>query len=206
MDKQLNRRKLKNFFIAKDLQFKLIAINFIYLLLVVMLTIATLLLPLYSHLMQSASLESQYHAALLFIAVTEHLPLALLIVLILFFVHQIIMTHQFCGPLKNFSNTFTQIMNGDLSRKIQLRKHDQLQNEAAQINSMIDGLAQRIGGIRQEHAELLHCLENIPVCPDDAEKQQQAAAALQAALDQAGKLKSSIEEFNLASEPPCRSS
>lgn len=206
MEKPLNRRKLKNYFIAKDLQLKVIAINFIYLVLVVLITIATLMLPLYTLLQQSPDLEIQYHAALLFVAVTEHLPLALLLVFILFFTHQIIMTHQFCGPIINFSNTFREIMGGNLSRKVQLRKHDQLQNEAAAINSMVDGLSQRIGSIKQEHAGLLLALEDIRICPGDAQEQQKAEEALCTALEQADKVRHCIEAFKLADEHQGRAS
>ena len=202
MEKQLNRRKLKSYLIVKDFQLKLISINFIHMILVVLITIAALMVPVYVLLMQSADLENQYHAALFFIAITDQLPVALVLVLLLFIAHQVIITHQFCGPIVNFSNTFKKIASGDLTRRVHLRKYDHLQNEAACINSMIDGLSQRIGSIRQDNAGLLLSLQDICVSPASADEQQKSNNALQAALRQAQDVKRCLDAFQLADNSP----
>jgi len=204
MEKQPNRRTLKNYFILKDVQLKLIAINFIHMVLVVLITIAALVVPLYALLMQASSLENQYHAAVLFFAITDQLPFAMALVMLLFIVHQIIMTHQFCGPIINFTHTFREITAGNLTRKVHLRKHDQLLSEAACINSMIDGLSQLIGGIKQEHAGLLLSLQNVCVRPASAEEQQKSEDALREALRQAQNITRCLETFRLADAPAAK--
>jgi methyl-accepting chemotaxis protein len=202
MARGLNRRRLKNFFIIKDLQFKFIAINFIHMLLLVLITVVSLLAPIYFVLAQGASFEDQYRAAKFFIVITEQLPMALGLVLVLFGAHQLIMTHQFCGPIVNFSNTFKKIAGGDLTRKVRLRKHDFLQEEGTCINDMIDGLSQLIGSISREHEGLLRSLGDVSVSPSTADERQKSDRALGAALQQAQAIRKYLETFKLAQELP----
>jgi methyl-accepting chemotaxis protein len=201
MEKQKNRRSLRNYLILKDVQLKLMAINFLNILLVVTVTVTVLMAPLYLPLAGSASMEEEYYAALFSVALTKQLPIVLGLVLLLFIGNQFIITHQFCGPIKNFCNTFREITSGNLTRKVRLRKRDMLQSEAESINSMIDGLTQLIGGIKKEHAGLLLSLQNVCVSPGVSGEQQKSEEALRAALQQAQNIKRSLEMFSLADDP-----
>jgi len=60
------------------------------------------------------------------IEIAEKLPLALFLVALLVFIHQLTLTHHICGPLVNFLNTFNKISQGNLARKVQLRFFDDL--------------------------------------------------------------------------------
>lgn len=192
---QSNRRKLKNYLILKDVQLKICIINFIHMLLVVMATLAAVVIPLYILLINSPTIEDQYHAAIFLILITEPIPIALGLVLLLFVVHQIIITHQFCGPIINFMNTFREIARGNLTRKVHLRRHDLLQREAAEINTMADNLSQMLGGMKQDHAALMLALENACANPRVGD------AELQAALQKARDLQAGFDHFVIAPPP-----
>jgi len=72
-----------------------------------------------------------------------------------------IINHRFCGPLVNFSHTFKKISQGDLTRKIFLRRYDFLKNEAAQVNDMIDSLSDHIMTLKKDHEQLLSKLNEV---------------------------------------------
>ncbi|MBW1728332.1 MAG: methyl-accepting chemotaxis protein [Deltaproteobacteria bacterium] len=69
--------------------------------------------------------------------------------------------HKLCGPLVNFSNTFKKIAQGDLTRKVFLRRYDFLKTEANQINEMIDFLSDHITAIKKDNDRLLSVLKEV---------------------------------------------
>lgn len=176
MKHKFNNRKLKNYLIKKDVQLKLAISNLAYMLLMAAVIVLTILSPLYLDIFQSVDLCSQYFSAKMFIILLERLVIALIVLLIVAFLHQIVITHKFCGPLVNFMNTFKKISEGDLTRKIFLRRYDFLRNEAHQVNDMMDGLSSLIAKIKKENSLLLAILEEAtgggkaPDITDDALK------------------------------------
>ena len=113
MKHKMNNRKLKNYLIKKDVQLKIAISNLIYMLLMVTVIVLTILSPLYLDIFQSVDLCNQYFSANMFILLLERLAFSLVVLLILAFVHQIVLTHKFCGPLVNFAKTFKKVSEGD---------------------------------------------------------------------------------------------
>jgi len=109
----------------------------------------------------SSSLYDQHLAANIFIVLIERSFVALLAILIFSFIHQVIISHRFCGPLVNFNKTFEKISHGDLTRKVFLRRHDFLKNEAAQVNEMIDSLTSFVRKAKENHDRLYEILEKL---------------------------------------------
>jgi len=89
------------------------------------------------------------------------LPLAFIAILFLALIHNILANHKLCGPLVNFSNTFKKIAQGDLTRKVFLRRYDFLKTEANQINEMIDFLSDHITAIKKDNDRLLSVLKEV---------------------------------------------
>ncbi len=182
MKHKMNNRKLKNYLIKKDIQLKIAISNLVYMLLMVAVIVLTILSPLYLDIFQSIDLCNQYFSAKMFIILLERLVFALLILLVLAFLHQIVLTHKFCGPLVNFVKTFKKISEGDLTRKIFLRRYDFLQNEANQVNEMMDGLSSLLAKIKTENSLLLSMLEEATGSEKAPEK---TGAALKKAAEHA---------------------
>jgi methyl-accepting chemotaxis protein len=135
-----NQRRFKNFMIRKDVQLPVIVINLIFLGFVCAVLILVLLSPLYHDMLSTEDLWVQHVSGSLFLILLQRLALAMLLILILATVHQVILSHRFCGPLVNFGHTFTKMADGDFSRKVHLRKNDFLKAEALQVNAIIDRL------------------------------------------------------------------
>lgn len=184
MKQKMNNRKLKNYLIKKDVQLKIAISNLMYMLLMVAVIVLTILSPLYLDIFEPIDLCNQYFSAKMFIVLLERLAFSLVVLLIIAFVHQIVLTHKFCGPLVNFVKTFKRISEGDLTRKIFLRRYDFLQNEARQVNEMLDGLSSLVAKIKKENRLLLSMLEEAagsgkPLEKPDAILKKAAAHAIQ---------------------------
>lgn len=155
-----NQRKLKNYFI-NNVQLKFVVTNLVYMFTVVLIIVFAILTPFYHDMFESNELHIQQMSAVIFIALIERLYVALLAIFMLAFVHQIIISHRFCGPLTNFGNTFKKIAQGDLTRKVFLRRNDFLKNEASQVNEMIDSLSRLIAGLNEDNRLLIAALEKV---------------------------------------------
>lgn len=155
------KRKFRNYLINSDLQLRLIRNNIFYLLLCVIITVSILLYPLIHDMMFLSDIESQYRAAQTFLLLVKWLVPAILIVLVLFIGHTIITTHRICGPLVNFTHTFDRLAQGDLTRKVFIRKGDYLKSECERINLMIDGISGIIDRLFANHNKLLVTLQSL---------------------------------------------
>ncbi len=85
--------------------------------------------------------EVSYYAAQTFIMVTTKVIPAVALIVVLYILHLIIITHRICGPLVNFSHAFRRVGKGDLRQRIKLRQGDYLKKECDRINDMIGDLS-----------------------------------------------------------------
>ena len=148
MNEKINKRKWRNFLIRNDIQLRLAVHHLIFLLIVIGVVIVTALAPLYSGFQGSGDVWSQYFSAKFFIVIIDRLAVAFAGIFALAFIFQIVVTHRFAGPLINFAKTFQKISQGDLTRKILLRRKDFLHREASQVNAMTEALTQVIARIK----------------------------------------------------------
>ena len=167
MQAKTHRRKLRSYFINKKIQLRLATTNLMYMVLVVSIVILTVLAPFYLDSFESLELCRQYLSAKLFIVLLERLAIAVGVLLMVAFIHQIVMSHKFCGPLVNFVNSFKMLSEGDLTRRIYLRRYDFLKDEARHLNEMIDGLSNKIVEIKKENKLLVSTLEEVADSEDD---------------------------------------
>ena len=161
MGQDINRRRFKNYLFANKTQTQIVLFNFIMLILVFGIIIASALFPLYSDIFRSNDIYLQNVAAKLFVVLLERLSIGFGLVLIIILIHQVLIIHKLCGPLVNFGNIFNKISQGDLTQKINLRGRDFLQNEAQQVNKMLDSLTDSLSAVKKENTLLLSELEQL---------------------------------------------
>ena len=161
MKRTANRRHLKNYLIANKIHFRMMLANLILMLLVYAVILGAVLYPFYHEIFKINDIYAQHYSAKFFVVLLDRLSLALIGVLLISLIYQMIINHKFCGPLVNFSNTFKKISQGDLTRKIYLRRYDFLKNEAGQVNDMIDALSENIMSIKKDHDRLLSTLKEV---------------------------------------------
>ena len=194
MKSNANRRKLRNFFISKDLQRPMIVAHLAYLLYVLVAIIATVLSPYYTDIFKTGDLWVQHFSAKMFIVLLERLSITSLFIVVISFFHFVIFTHKFCGPLVNIGRTIARISERDFTRKIYLRKGDFLKNEAKQINAMMKALSNSIATIKRENLLLLEELEE-SIQADG--KQTEIDAKLKDFRDRASRCRAHLDNFQL---------
>ena len=188
------RRKLRNFFISKDLQRPMLVAHLAYLLYVMIALIATILSPYYTDIFKTGDLWAKHFSANMFIVLLERLSITSLFILVISFFHFVIFTHKFCGPLVNIGRTIARISEGDFTRRIYLRKGDFLKNEAKQINAMRKALSNSIATVKKENLLLLEDIEeSIQACGE----QMEIEAKLKGFQDRAHRCRVHLDTFQL---------
>jgi methyl-accepting chemotaxis protein len=159
-----NKRKIKNYLTVNKNQFKLTMSNLGFSVLIIVVIIITVLSPFYYDIYRGNDVYFHNYSAKIFLTLLERLSFALITILLLAILYQIlqvVFTHKFYGPMVNFSKTFNRISQGDLTRKVSVRRNDFLKNEARQINEMIDALSARISAVKTANDRLLSALEHV---------------------------------------------
>ena len=197
MKSKANHRKLRNFFISKDLQRPMIIAHLAYLLYVLVAIIATVLSPYYTDIFATGDLWAKHFSAKTFIVLLERLSITSLFIVVISFFHFVIFTHKFCGPLVNIGHTIARISESDFTRKIYLRKGDFLKNEAKQINAMMNSLSNSIAIIKKENHLLL---EDIEESIQAHGKQTGIDAKLKDFQDRANRCRVQLDNFQLGGE------
>jgi methyl-accepting chemotaxis protein len=194
-------RKWKNYIIDWDLQFRIIFHSLIYMFFVMLVTVCVILFPLIYDMAFSNNLDVQYNAAQTFLVLAKRLIPAIILVLVLFVLHQILVTHKICGPLVNFSHTFKRLAEGDLTRKVYLRRGDYLTKECDRINTMIDGLSDILKHLVEDHKKLILTLEHTLAHIQDIDTKEKIQSSLEILKNEAYYLANTIAVFKLEEGP-----
>ncbi len=158
-----NKRSVRNLLVNYGVQYRVIAVNLLFMLLVMFLTISII----YTHL-----IEREYGAAGawnfafgdLTISMSFKLIILYVLLLITFLLSitvQLRMTHRVCGPLVNFCNTFKKISNGDFLGRINLRKNDLIKKEADEFNKMVTNIYELVNELKTENERLNSAIEKV---------------------------------------------
>ena len=157
--------------------------NLILMLLVFAVILGAVLFPFYNEIFNMNDMYAQHYSAKFFVVLLDRVSMTFLVILLFGFLYQVMINHKFCGPLVNFSNTFQKISQGDLTRKIFLRRFDFLKNEAAQVNDMIDALSEHIMTIKKDHDRLLSTLKEVSGSEMERAEYQNALNTLKKQVD-----------------------
>jgi methyl-accepting chemotaxis protein len=194
MKRKKNQRKLKNYLVANKSQLKIAIANLLLLGFVLVVIVFIILTPFYHDIFLMNDLSSQNYSAKFFIVLLDRSSFAFIAIIILALLHNIFANHKLCGPLVNFSNTFKKIAQGDLTRKVYLRRYDFLKTEAHQINEMIDFLSDHITAIKKDNDRLLSALKEVD--PDKVEKNE-CKSALNRIKKQANLCNEHLSKFKI---------
>lgn len=161
MESSKSKRRFSNYLVKKDIQLRGIFYNMIFLLIVALITLTTALAPMWQKIMQSHDIEVQFYAASMLLNFLKLWTPAMIVIFIIFIIHQLVLTHRVCGPLVNFMHTIRKIATGNLTRRSSTRKADYLNDECDEINQMIDGLTDLLSETQSEGQHLYALFESI---------------------------------------------
>lgn len=198
MANKRNKRKIRSYLIAKDIQFRIIFSTLIYFFSVVILVVSLALSPLIFDMLSSNSMDIQHQAAQNFLVVIKWLIPTVVVISILIFIHHVIVTHRIYGPMFKFNKVFKKISQGDLSQKVSIRRKDYLHNECNNINEMIAGLSAIISPIQIGHNNLISILESHAARIEKTESPDTFHASLEVILTEARSIRDELSVFELA--------
>ncbi|MHC4456838.1 MAG: hypothetical protein ACYS0I_07055 [Planctomycetota bacterium] len=201
MSREVNRRNWKNYLINKNVQIRITVVNLAYMLLAVLANTAIILSSSICNIYYSG--DTQFWKAIdLYALGSEVFTFSLAAIFVLAVVNQMWVTHKFCGPLVNFTNSFKKVAQGDLTRKVVLRSRDLLKKEAGQFNDMVDDLSHHIEALKNDNRLLLSTLKGIVDDNGQAIKIEDARKIIQ---EQEALFKAHISQLQLIKNiPPAR--
>ena len=93
----------------------------------------------------------------------------------------LMISRRLSGPLYRFEKTLDEIGQGNLAQQVCLRKDDRLQDFAASLNSMTDGLRRRVERMQTQSERLRQMAETLDA-PSDLQNEIKRLAAESKAL------------------------
>jgi len=183
----------KNYFIKKRFQ-----LSFLYRFVILLLLEAVFIAGLLMYI-SSDTLTTGYHDSILTIENTPNFFLVPTILIILIvglgigiagMIVFIFLSHRIAGPLYRFEQDLKEVSAGDLTKRINLRKTDQLMEIKESINMLIGLLDERIRRIKKHLLEL----EELVSKKDDPE----SVARIRKIIEL---LKEDIDKFRITSGP-----
>jgi methyl-accepting chemotaxis protein len=196
------KRSFRNFLVSKDLQLRLLSQSFIYVCIMVLVSIGIILYPLIHDILFLDDLDHQYQAAQTFLSIVKWIIPAVLLLLVLFMVHLLVITHRICGPLVNFAHTFDRLAQGDLTRKVHLRNGDYLSSECEKINHMIDGISGIITRLQGDHHKLMITLQDTKEQVNGIDTKEKIEALLEMISQEAKHIADTLACFKTGDNEP----
>jgi methyl-accepting chemotaxis protein len=142
----------------------------------------------------AASAEERRDASAEFLALHTRLWPAVVVILALFTVHSLFVSHRVAGPLYRFRRAYQQIGAGNLSLQVVTRRRDHLPLDAAALNEMAAALNQRLSRVKEQAAKLDAALDELRGALDGQAADATRGAA-NSAIAEAGRLRELLEEF-----------
>jgi methyl-accepting chemotaxis protein len=139
--------------IVSGLQYRLTAVSFLYLLVIVLTIAVTVGGPLVGQVDdESRTFAERANAARNLLGVYAATWIALPIAVLLCLAHAVLVSHRIAGPLYRFKQSFRELAGGNLGLVVRIRRADYLAPETDAINRMIEELADKVQHIRTRHA------------------------------------------------------
>ena len=152
----------RKFIVDKSLQIRLLLYNGIYFMVIVLAIGIALFLPLYFEFTNPNLTTAQLvEVANRVLYLHNKLWTVILAVFAILGIHSILISHRIAGPLYRFRMTFQDIIDGNLSRFIRIRKGDYLVNDQTKIEEMIHMLISKLNMIKGEQSSIEKTLDEI---------------------------------------------
>lgn len=197
----MDRLRRKKYVIDKKLQYRLLAFNGIYFIVIVLAMAIALFTPLMNELSSpDLSPKAQGEAAGKVLYIHATFWPAVLFLLLVLGAHSVLISNKIAGPLHRFQRMFQRIQEGDLSATMKIRRGDYLIDEQTRIADMIDSLREKVEKIRKEEMELEEGLKEIRRAWGDT-MSQDAQARLASLEEHHRRLKEEIAFFNTTRDP-----
>lgn len=156
------RRFRRRRILVDSFQSRLLAISLTYFGVVLLTFAGALFIPLVLQLeSNSTSWDQKMVASSQFLALHSRLWPAMAVLFVLVAIHIVIVSHRVAGPLYQFRKAFRAVAEGDVRRRVAIRKNDYLTKEMAAINEMLSSIERHIEASRASSERAMAALEGI---------------------------------------------
>ncbi len=156
-------------------QYRLLAANLAYGLLIALVVGVVLFLPLMMEFDQPGlSLEEKDRIAQQFLSLHDQLWPWLSVTLLIIVVHSVFFVHRVAGPIYRFRMIFKGIAQGRWSMRATLRRHDYLQPDADGLNEMLSSLESKARHIEEQLREIEATCHRLPHLIDSRSRSRMA--------------------------------
>jgi len=156
------KRRRRTYIVDESLQYRFLAILFIYCFIITIFILSFLFVPEFIKLNdQSLSLEVRAVAADRILMLHSRVWPAFISLIVILGLHSILLFHRIVGPLYRFRLAFEQIRQGNVSFRVKLRKKDYLHDEEEAFNNMIEGIAAKFKVIKTTSLDSLNSLYDL---------------------------------------------
>jgi methyl-accepting chemotaxis protein len=176
--------------VVSRMQYRLTAVNFLYLLVIVVTIAVTVGFPLVGRVDdETRSFVEREEAARGLLGVYAATWIAVPVAIVLCLLHSVIVSHRIAGPLYRFKRSFEQLARGNLGLVVRIRRADYLEPEMDAINHMIEELGAKVQAIRASHASVVATLPELTEALDrrDVREASVLCGKLGTELDELGR-------------------
>lgn len=149
-----NRRSFKNYFIDRRFQTKYFLLTILLLGTYTFVFTFILFLPSILTLYLDYPLDEKAEAARTFLILHGTVWPTTVAVILIFGILSIFLTHKIAGPVYRLKQALTELLGGNLDSRIHLRKWDDLQELAAQVNLFSDEMRNYITSLQKDYGQL----------------------------------------------------
>lgn len=179
---QAKRPMRLHYFLKTGIQLRFLRVN-ILLAIFVTLAVAFSVYQLSMNILGS-SLEEVYPPGLLqgiYGNLNTAFGARLLLIILVVIIATFLIFHRIAGPAYHIERNLSTMANGDLTKKIYLRKHDELKPIASNLNKMVDFISQNLDTIQKN----LETMEKL----NEGIKSEKLGASLKGIRDALSKFK-----------------
>lgn len=149
-----NRRSFKNYFIDRRFQTKYFLLTILLLGTYTFVFTFILFLPSILTLYLDYPLDEKAEAARTFLILHGTVWPTTVAVILIFGILSIFLTHKIAGPVYRLKQALAELLGGNLDSRIHLRKWDDLQELAAQVNLFSDEMRNYITSLQKDYGQL----------------------------------------------------
>jgi methyl-accepting chemotaxis protein len=145
----------RTFIIRKKLQYSLLALTFIYAIILIAVLASSLFIPLMIDMGTGTGPSSEaIKASYVILYLHKNFWTPILLTLIAIGLHSVRISHKIAGPIYRIDLFFRDLIKGLVAEPIHLRNDDYLSEEVATINQAMQGISDNIKDIKAAQEEL----------------------------------------------------
>lgn len=155
------KRSFKNYFIDRRFQSKYVLLTILFLVIYTFTFIIILFFPSILTLISDSPLTEKTEAARTFLVLHSTVWPTTAAVILIFAILSIFLTHKIAGPVYRLKHALNELLSGNLDSRIYLRKWDDLQELATQVNLLSDELHNFVNTLKKDHEQLSSSVDQL---------------------------------------------